>query len=95
MVICSATWLWALAFSDPAFEARHPGLPERCAWAAASFVAAFACLHFVYSFVALFQGLVAMMTVAMVCKPPVSKPPVSCKGTPSCTISCRVEFTFQ
>ena len=65
MVIGSAAWLWCLAFSDPAFEKAHPQLPARSAVGTTLLVAAFAVLHYVYSFVLVFQGLIAVMVVTM------------------------------
>ncbi|KAL1526508.1 hypothetical protein AB1Y20_015218 [Prymnesium parvum] len=66
MVIGSAVWLWCLAFSDPAFEAKHPKLGSRCAWLLGAFVALFGYMHFLYSFVAVFQVLIALMVSTMV-----------------------------
>ena len=65
MVIGSAVWLWCLTFHDPAFEARHPRLGKQVAYVFSVLVGAFAVAHYVYSFVLVFQGLIAVMVVAM------------------------------
>ena len=66
MVIGCVAWLWCLLFSDPAFEARHPAMGVLCAWGGVAFCMVFAVLHYIYSFVAIFQGLIALLVVAMV-----------------------------
>ena len=66
MVVGSAVWLWCLAFSDPAFEARNPALARRAAWACGALTALFAVAHYTFAFVAVFQGLIAVMATVMV-----------------------------
>lgn len=66
MVIGSLIWIWCLTFSDPSFEARHRRLGPRCAWALAALATIFACLHYKFSFVAIFQGLIAILVVIMI-----------------------------
>ena len=61
MVFSAACWLVVVCFQDPAFEARHPGLFGRCAWAATALCTVFACTHYVYRFTTGFQLLFASM----------------------------------
>ena len=64
MVVASACWLWALAFNDPAFEARHPALLRHSPWVVALLVGAFARLHWVYRFTVGFQLMVMLLVGA-------------------------------
>mmetsp|Transcript_28187 Transcript_28187/g.60609 ORF Transcript_28187/g.60609 Transcript_28187/m.60609 type:complete len:310 (-) Transcript_28187:227-1156(-) len=66
MVFGSALWVWGLAFRDPAFEARHPALGARCAWAALALCFVFAAVHYYYRFTAVFQILILTITFVAV-----------------------------
>lgn len=63
MVIGVAIWLWALAFQDPAFEARHPTLLRHSPWVVSLLVSAFACLHYVMRFTVGFQVMIASLVL--------------------------------
>ena len=65
MIIGSAVWLWCLAFSEPAFEQANARLKTTSAVFGTVAVSAFAVLHYMYSFVLVFQGLVAVMIIVM------------------------------
>ena len=64
MIFSAACWLVMVSFQEPAFEARHPGLMQRCAWVAAALCTGFACTHYVYRFTIGFQLLFASMLTA-------------------------------
>ena len=61
MILGISCWLWALAFNDPEFEARHPTLQRVSVAAAVAFNLLFAATHYVYRFTTSFQLLTAAM----------------------------------
>ena len=64
MIVGAALWLWALAFQDPHFEARHPALVHRSVWASIVLCTAFAVVHYVCRFTVGFQVLTFVLVMA-------------------------------